>query len=106
MSSYRSILAATVGIAGIVAVSLGTAAPASAQWMSSDGYQQNHGWSSSPYASRYGDGYYAYGSAVTPRDGRYNRRGAYDRDTPGPGSSSMCLGNSGANSAFPSWMCR
>ena len=102
--TYRSILAATAGVIGMVAVS---AIPASAQRLVPvDEYQQGYGWSPSPYASHYNDGYYAYGSAVVVPRGRYDRRGAYDRDTPAPGSSHLCLGNQGADSAFPSWMCR
>jgi hypothetical protein len=112
MKLHRSMLAATVGLVGIVAMS-GTASaiPASPQFLgSNDGLRQDvqyRGYYGAPlgWGARYGDGYYAYGSAVDPR-GRYNRRGAYDRDTPAPGSSSECLGNSGADSAFPSWNCR
>jgi hypothetical protein len=106
--TYRSILAAT-GVIGMVAVS---AIPASAQRLVPvDEYQQGYGWSPSPYASHYNDGYYnagyyAYGSAVVVPQARYNRRGAYDRDTPAPGSSRLCIGEQNADSAFPSWMCR
>jgi hypothetical protein len=109
--NYRSILAATAGVIGMVAVS---AIPASAQRLVPvDEYQQGYGWSPSPYASHYSpyashynDGYYAYGSAVVVPQGRYDRRGAYDRDTPAPGSSRLCVGDQNADSAFPSWMCR
>ena len=103
MRSYRSILAATAGVIGMVAVS---AIPASAQrWVPADSYHQNYV-APSPYASHYDDGYYAYGSAVVVPRGRYDRRGAYDRDTPAPGSSRLCVGDQNADSAFPSWMCR
>jgi hypothetical protein len=103
--TYRSILAATAGLVGMVAVS---AIPASAQlYVPADRYHQGYV-GSSPYASPYAyeDGYYAYGLAVVvPRRG-YDGRGAYDRDAPAPGSSWRCVGNSGADSGFPSWMCR
>jgi hypothetical protein len=104
--TYRSILAATAGVIGMVAVS---AIPASAQlYVPADRYQQGYV-VPSPYASPYAydDGYYAYGSAavVVPRRG-YDRRGAYDRDTPAPGSSRLCVGDQNADNAFPSWMCR
>ena len=102
MMSYRSILAATAGAVGMVAVS---AISASAQWGPPDRYHQGYGYSS-PYASPYDDGYYAYGSAVVVPQARYGRRGAYDRDAPAPGSSPMCVGDQNADSAFPSWMCR
>jgi hypothetical protein len=111
MKFHRSMMAATVALIGIVAGSgIATAAPASQSLSSKDSSYQNvqyrgdRGWSSN-WDSRYKDSYYAYGSADTPQ-GRYNRRGAYDRDTPARGSSSGCLGNSAADSAFPSWQCR
>jgi hypothetical protein len=114
MKLHRSLLAATLGL---VAVSGTIPATASAQLLGrNDSLRQEiqyRAWSpywgprydDGYYARGYDDGYYAYGYAPTPR-GRYDRRGAYDRDTPAPGSSSECLGNSGADSSFPSWKCR
>lgn len=104
MRTYRSMLAATAGVVGLVAAS---AVPAAAQYLvPADSYYQQRYVAPSPYASPYDDGYYAYGSTVVVPRGRYDRRGAYDADAPGPGSSRLCVGDRNADSAFPSWMCR
>jgi hypothetical protein len=99
MKSFSSVLAATAGVVGMVAISIG---PASAQhWNDS---QSTRSWSGSAHS----DGYYAYG-AVGPRmnNGRWvNRDLPITRDTPAPGSSRSCVGEQASDSAFPSWMCR
>lgn len=53
----------------------------------------------------YDDGYYAYGAAPGYAEPGY----AYEPAPgyyPAPGSSRRCTGDSGADSGYPSWLCR